>query len=58
MAAPEVTLTDEKKFEISTIIEVPEGETSIVINLPGTGVPAGKKARVRLRVEAQLVDAT
>ena len=56
MAAPEVSLTDPKRFEIDTILEVPAGETQIVINLP-TAVPGGKKAEVRLRVRARLLDA-
>ena len=53
MAAPEVTLVDPTKFEINTTIEVPTGETQIIINLPAA-VPAGKKGVVRLRVRAQL----
>ena len=57
MAAPEVTLTDPKKFEIDETVEAAAGETQVIINLP-TAVPAGKKAVVRLRVRARLVDAT
>lgn len=58
MAAPEVTLTDPQRFEIrEDSLEVPEGETQIIINLPAA-VPVGKKAVVRLEVRARLVDAT
>jgi len=56
MAAPEVTLTDPKKFEIDTTVEAAEGETQVIINLPAA-VPVGKKGVVRLRVRAQLIDA-
>lgn len=55
MAAPEVTLTDPKKFEIDTSVEAAAGETQVIINLPAA-VPAGKKAVVRLRVRARLED--
>jgi len=55
MAAPEVTLTDPKKFELDETIEVPTGETQVIINLP-TAVPVDKKAIVRLRVRARLED--
>jgi len=56
MAAPEVTLTDPKRYEYRDTIEVPAGESQIVINLPAQ-IPAGKKAQVRIEVRAQLVDA-
>lgn len=55
MAAPEVNLTDPKKFEIDTTIEIPTGETQVIINLP-TAVPADKKAVMKLRVRARLED--
>lgn len=55
MAAPEVTLSDPKRFEINQTVEVPAGESQIVINLPAA-VPAGKKAQVKLEVRARLVD--
>jgi len=55
MAAPEVTLTDPKKYEIDAVVEVAEGETQVIINLPAA-VPAGKKGVVRLRVRARLED--
>lgn len=55
MAAPEVSLTDPKRFEIDTTVEAATGETQIIINLPAA-VPAGKKAVVRLRVRARLED--
>lgn len=55
MAAPEVTLVDPKKFEVDTVIDIPAGETQVIINLP-TAVPGGKKAQMRLRVRARLVD--
>jgi hypothetical protein len=55
MAAPEVTLTDPKKYEVDDVIEVPAGESQVIINLPAA-VPAGKKGIVRLRVRARLED--
>ena len=57
MAAPEVTLTDPKKFQVDETVEALEGETHVIVNLP-TAVPAGKKAVIQLRVRAKLVDAT
>jgi len=40
---------------ITQVVEVPTGESQIVINLPAA-VPAGKKAQVKLEVRARLVD--
>jgi hypothetical protein len=56
MAAPEVTLTDPKRYEVNQVVEVLEGDDRIIIILPAS-VPVGKKAQARVEVRAQIVDA-
>lgn len=56
MAAPELTLTDPRRYEVNQVVEVLEGDDRIIILLPAT-VPVGKKAQARVEVRARLVDA-
>jgi len=56
MALVEVSLVKQETFEANETVNIPAGETELVIKFPGA-VPAGKKAVVRIRLDAVIEDA-